>query len=117
MFKRVVLTAFAEPLSASSGCGGLGEAVGKSPLASVWSERFVRGPLTLGMTLTLPFAQKEGWNVSGYPRWARVWTLPVSCYRVVRVEARTPFARGRLAVRDALQEYQRVSLVGAEAVR
>ena len=34
----------------------------------------------------------------GYPRWARAVTLPVSCYRVVRVEARAPFARGRLAV-------------------
>ena len=45
------------------------------------------------------FAQKEGWNVPGYPRWARAWALPVSCYRVVRVEARTPFAKGRLAVR------------------
>ena len=33
-----------------------------------------------------------------YPRWARAVALPVSCYRVVRVEARTPFARGRLAV-------------------
>ena len=46
----------------------------------------------------------------GYPRWARAVTFPVSCYRVVRVEARTPFARGRL-------ETQRMSLVGAEAVR
>ena len=35
----------------------------------------------------------------GYPRWARAWALPVSCYRVVRVEARTPLAKGRLAVR------------------
>ena len=35
----------------------------------------------------------------GYPRSARAWALPVSCYRVVRVEARTPFAKGRLAVR------------------
>ena len=33
-----------------------------------------------------------------YPRWAREVALPVSCYRVVRVEVRTPFARGRLAV-------------------
>ena len=33
-----------------------------------------------------------------YPRWARAVALPVSCYRVVRVEARTPFAKGRLAV-------------------
>ena len=44
------------------------------------------------------FAWKEGWNVPGYPRWARAWALPVSCYRVVRVEARTPFAKGRLVV-------------------
>ena len=36
--------------------------------------------------------------MSGYPRWARAWELPVSCYWVVRVEARTSFARGRLAI-------------------
>ena len=61
VFERVVLIAFAEPISASSGCGGLGEAAEKrSPLASALSERFVRGPLTLGMILTLPFARKEG---------------------------------------------------------
>ena len=34
----------------------------------------------------------------GYPRWAS-WALLVSCYRVVRVEAQTPFAKGRLVVR------------------
>ena len=34
----------------------------------------------------------------GYPRWARAVTFLVSCYWVVRVEARTLFARGRLAV-------------------
>ena len=33
-----------------------------------------------------------------YPWWARVVALSVSCYQVVRVEARTPFARGWLAV-------------------
>ena len=33
-----------------------------------------------------------------YPRWVRAVALPVSCYWVVRVEARTPFAKGRLAV-------------------
>ena len=33
-----------------------------------------------------------------YPRWARAVALPVSYYRVVRVEVRTPFVRGRLAV-------------------
>ena len=34
----------------------------------------------------------------GCPRWARAVALPVSYYRVVRVEAHTPFARGQLAV-------------------
>ena len=33
-----------------------------------------------------------------YPRWARAVTSPVSCYRVVQVEARAPFDRGRLVV-------------------
>ena len=33
-----------------------------------------------------------------YPRWARAVALPVSYYRVVRVEAQTPFAKGQLAV-------------------
>ena len=28
------------------------------------------------------FARKEGWNMPGYPQWARAVTLPVSCYRV-----------------------------------
>ena len=37
--------------------------------------------------------------MSGYPWWARAVTLPVSYYRVVRVEAQTPFAKGRLVVR------------------
>ena len=34
-----------------------------------------------------------------YPRWARAVAPPVSCFRVVQVEARTPFARGWLVVR------------------
>ena len=33
-----------------------------------------------------------------YPRWARAVAFPVSYYRVIRVEARAPFVRGRLAV-------------------
>ena len=54
----------------------------------------------------------------GYPRWARAVTLPVSCYRVVRVEARAPFTRGRLVVqRRAPKKYQKASLAGARAVR
>ena len=28
------------------------------------------------------FIRKEGWNMSGYPRWTRAVTLPVSCYWV-----------------------------------
>ena len=41
MFERVVLIAFAEPPSASSGCGGLGEAAGKEA-SSLRAEREVR---------------------------------------------------------------------------
>ena len=33
-----------------------------------------------------------------YPWWAQAVTSLVSCYRVVQVEARAPFDRGRLAV-------------------
>ena len=33
-----------------------------------------------------------------YPRWVRAVALPVSYYRVLRVEARTPLVRGWLAV-------------------
>ena len=33
-----------------------------------------------------------------YPQWARAVAPPVSCFRVVRVEARTLFARGWLVV-------------------
>ena len=36
------------------------------------------------------FVQKEGWNMSGYPWWARAVTSPVSYYWVVQVEARAP---------------------------
>jgi hypothetical protein len=37
------------------------------------------------------FPQGGGGNAPCYPRWA-----PVSCYRVIRVDARAPFDKGRL---------------------
>ena len=33
---------------------------------------------------------------------------PVSCWRVIRVDARTPFVRGRLEARRRAQKYLRV---------
>jgi hypothetical protein len=37
-----------------------------------------------------------GWNAPCYPRWAPNMVFPVSCYRVIRVDARAPFDKGRL---------------------
>jgi hypothetical protein len=41
------------------------------------------------------FLQGRG-NAPGYPRWAPNMVFPVSCYRVIRVDARAPFDKGRL---------------------
>ena len=67
VFERVVLIAFAEPPSASSGCGGLGEAAGRSPLASAWSERFVRGPPDVGYVPHASFRSEGGVECATLP--------------------------------------------------
>ena len=74
MFERVVLIAFAEPLSANSGCGGLGEAVGKSPLASAQSERFVRGPPDFGYDPHASFRSEGGVECARLPSMGIVGT-------------------------------------------
>jgi hypothetical protein len=42
------------------------------------------------------FSQGGGGNAPCYPRWAPNMVFPVSCYRVIRVDARAPFDKGRL---------------------
>ena len=59
-FERVVLIAFAEPISASLGCGGLDEVAKRGPLASAWSERFVRGPPDVGYVPHASFRSEGG---------------------------------------------------------
>jgi hypothetical protein len=42
------------------------------------------------------------------PRRAPNMVSPVSCWRVIRVDARAPFVRGRLEARRRAQKYLRV---------
>jgi hypothetical protein len=42
------------------------------------------------------FPQGGGGNAPCYPRWAPNMVFPVSCYRVIRVDARAPFDKGQL---------------------
>jgi hypothetical protein len=42
------------------------------------------------------FPQGEGGNAPRYPWWAPNMVFPVSCYRVIRVDSRAPFDKGRL---------------------
>jgi hypothetical protein len=43
-----------------------------------------------------PFRKEEGGNAPCYPRWVPNMVFPVSCYRVIRVDVRAPFDKGRL---------------------
>jgi hypothetical protein len=43
-----------------------------------------------------PFRKEEGGKAPCYPRRAPNMVFPVSCYRVIRVDARGPFDKGRL---------------------
>jgi hypothetical protein len=44
----------------------------------------------------ITFPQGGGGNAPCYPRWVPNMVFPVSCYRVIRVDARAPFDKGRL---------------------
>ena len=71
------------PLECEPRSLGLGKVCRERPRASAWSERVVRSSPGFFMRPSrILFARKEGWNMPGYPRWARAVTLPVSCYRV-----------------------------------
>jgi hypothetical protein len=43
-----------------------------------------------------PFRKEEGGKAPCYPQRAPNMVFPVSCYRVIRVDARAPFDKGRL---------------------
>ena len=55
-----------------------------------------------------PFRKEEGGSAPCYPRWATNMVSPVSCKRVIRVDVRAPFVRGRLGAQRHAQKYLRV---------
>jgi hypothetical protein len=68
--------------------------------ATARSERTIEDCLGfLLYTPSSPFRKEEGGNAPCYPRWAPNMVFPVSCYRVIRADARAPFDKGRLVVR------------------
>ena len=74
---------FAEPPRVRTGVARSRQDCRKSPLASARGKRSVGGsPGFFVGPSRFVYARKEGWNVPGYPRWARALALPVSCYRV-----------------------------------
>jgi hypothetical protein len=57
---------------------------------------------------TSPFRKEEAGRAPCYPRWAPNMVSPVSCKRVIRVDVRAPFVRGRLGAQRHAQKYLRV---------
>src|SRR5688572_18049623 len=57
---------------------------------------------------TVAFPQGGGGRAPCYPRWAPNMVSPVSCKRVIRVDVRAPFVRGRLGAQRHAQKYLRV---------
>jgi hypothetical protein len=55
-----------------------------------------------------PFRKEEGGKAPCCPRRALNMVSPVSCWRVIRVDARAPFVRGRLEAQRRAQKYLRV---------
>ena len=89
---------FAEPSSASLGRWVSARLQEEPPSLCTEREGDQEFPWLFMRPSCILFVRKEKWNMSGYPRWARAVTFLVSCYWVVRVEARAPFAKGQLAV-------------------
>jgi hypothetical protein len=52
--------------------------------------------------------EEEGGKAPCCPQRAPNMVSPVSCWRVIRVDARAPFVRGRLEARRRAQKYLRV---------
>jgi hypothetical protein len=68
-----------------------------SPRASAQSERTIKDCLDfLLYAPSSPFCKEEGGNAPCYPWWALNTVFPVSCYQVIRADARAPFDKGWL---------------------
>jgi hypothetical protein len=88
--------------------------------ASARRERTIEDCLNFLLYAPLSPFRKEGGNTPCYPRWALNMVFPMSCYWVIRVDARALFDKGRLVARGALQKYlqvicwTRTHLIGSE---
>ena len=69
-------------LECEPGSLGLGKVAGKPPSLCTEREGDQEFPWLFVRPSCILFVRDEGWNMSGYPRWARAVTLPMSCYRV-----------------------------------
>jgi hypothetical protein len=68
-----------------------------SPRASARSERTIKDRLGFYCTpLRRLSSRRKGGKAPCYPRRAPNTVFPVSCYRVIRVDARAPFDKGQL---------------------
>ena len=80
-----------------------------SPRASAQGERTIRDRLDFFTYVPAsPFRKEEGGKAPCCPRWAPNMVSPVSCKRVIRVDVRAPFVRGRLGAQRHAQKYLRV---------
>jgi hypothetical protein len=80
-----------------------------SPRASAQGKRAIRDRLGFfTYAPASPFRKEEGGRAPCYPRWAPNMVSPVSCKRVIRVDVRAPFVRGRLGAQRHAQKYLRV---------
>ena len=80
-----------------------------SPRASAQGERAIRDRLGFfTYAPASPFRKEEGGKAPCCPRWAPNMVSPVSCKRVIRVDVRAPFVRGRLGAQRHAQKYLRV---------
>jgi hypothetical protein len=69
-----------------------------SPRASARSERMIKDRLDFYCTPLRRLSARRG-EAPCYPRWALNMVFPVSCYWVIRADARAPFNKGRLVAR------------------
>jgi hypothetical protein len=82
-------------------CGQkFGRSLAREQPPSLCTEREDDRGLSL-LFIVCPFVAfpQGGGNAPCYPRWAPNMVFPVSCYRVIRADARAPFDKGRLVAR------------------
>jgi hypothetical protein len=81
----------------------------EQPRASAQGERAIRDRLDFfTYAPASPFRKEEGGKAPCCPWWAPNMVSLVSCRRVIRVDVRAPFVRGRLEAQRHAQKYLQV---------